>query len=103
MRAKRTIGRFDRTGALSAGLPIACANRSAVPELLGNAGPYSDPEASQDNARALRELIDSPRLRAEKARASIARAQDYSWKRGTTDTQSFQAAVTLLAVREDGR
>jgi glycosyltransferase involved in cell wall biosynthesis len=91
------------TESMSAGLPIACANRSAMPELLGDAGVYFDPEDPRDIARALRELIDSPKLRAEKARASFARTQDYAWRRCAADTLAFLAAVARGTVRQDGR
>jgi len=79
--------------AMSAGLPIACSDRSAMPEVLGDAGVYFDPENSRDIARALQELIDSTELRTEKARAAFGRAQIYSWKRCATDTFGFLASV----------
>lgn len=82
------------TEAMSAGLPIACSNRSAMPELLGDAGVYFDPENPQDIARALQILIDSPELRTEKARASFEAAQAYSWARCAKETFGFLADVT---------
>jgi glycosyltransferase involved in cell wall biosynthesis len=91
------------TEAMSAGLPIACANRSAMPELLGDAGVYFDPEDPRDIARAIKELIESPSLRAEKARASFARTQDYSWKRCATDTFGLLADVGRRTARKDRR
>ena len=47
---------------MAAGLPIACSNRSAMPELLGDAGVYFDPEQPEDIARVLRDLIKSSRV-----------------------------------------
>lgn len=81
------------TEAMSAGLPIACSNRSAMPELLGDAGVYFNPEDSADIARALRELIDSPALRTAKAAASFNRAQAFSWERCAESTFGFLATV----------
>ncbi|MCR4308144.1 MAG: glycosyltransferase family 4 protein [Candidatus Berkelbacteria bacterium] len=78
---------------MASGLPIACSNRGPMPEVLGDAGVYFDPEQSGDIARALRELIASPKLRAEKAKASFLKAQDYSWERCALDTFAFLAAV----------
>ena len=81
------------TEAMSAGLPVACSNRSAMPELLGDAGVYFDPENSLDIARALRELIDLPELRTEKAWASFERAKTYSWARCARETFGFLAEI----------
>ncbi len=75
--------------AMSAGLPIACSNRSAMPELLGDAGVYFDPENPEDIANAVKRLIDSPELRAEKARAAFESVQQYSWQRCADETFLF--------------
>jgi len=40
--------------AMASGLPIACSNRGPMPEVLGDAGVYFDPEDPHDIARALR-------------------------------------------------
>lgn len=77
------------TESMSAGVPVACSNRSAMPELLRDAGVYFDPEDPADIARAIRQLVESPELRAQKARAAYALAQEYSWKRCADDTLGF--------------
>lgn len=84
------------TEAMSAGLPIACSNRSAMPEILGDTGVYFDPEDSDDIARALRKLIESPGLRAQMARAAFERAQAFSWRRCTDETFNFLAEITQV-------
>lgn len=81
------------TEAMNAGLPIACSNRSAMPEILGEAGVYFDPENSGDIARALRELIDFPDLRTKLAQAAFDKAQMYSWERCANETFCFIADV----------
>ncbi|MDP9200445.1 MAG: glycosyltransferase family 4 protein [Gemmatimonadota bacterium] len=75
--------------AMSAGLPIACARRSAMPEILREAGVYFNPERPLEIAAALRTLIDSPALRAEKADAAFRRAKAFSWKRCAEETFAF--------------
>ena len=82
---------------MASGLPIACSNRGPMSELLGDAGIYFDPENVDDIARALRELIASPRLRAALAAASFQRAQAYSWERCADETLRYLA--TAAAVR----
>jgi glycosyltransferase involved in cell wall biosynthesis len=79
--------------AMAAGLPVACSNRSAMPEILGNAGIYFDPERPEEIASAIRDLISSPALRTEKARAAFERAQAFSWVRCADETFRFLAQV----------
>lgn len=74
---------------MASGLPIACANRGPMPEVLGEAGVYFNPEHPEVIARALRELIESPQLRVELAQASYERAQQYSWHRCADETFNF--------------
>ena len=78
---------------MAAGLPVACSNRGPMPEVLGDAGLYFDPESPSDIAQALRKLILSPELRSERAKASFKRAKQFSWKNCADQTFSFLAAV----------
>lgn len=81
------------TEAMSAGLPIACSSRSAMHELLGCAGIYFDPESSDDIARAIRELIDCPTLRATKAQEAFNLARHFTWRRCAHDTFLFLRTI----------
>jgi glycosyltransferase involved in cell wall biosynthesis len=78
---------------MGAGMPIACSKRSAMPEILGDAGLYFDPEKPETIAEVLRKYIHSPELRAAKAKASYARAQTYSWHQCADSTLSFIASI----------
>lgn len=78
---------------MAAGLPIACSKRGPMPEVLGDAGVYFDPESPEDILRAIKELAESPELRAEKARLAFERAQQYCWRRCADETFSFLATV----------
>lgn len=91
-----TFGQILLEG-MSAGLPMACANRSAMPEILGDAGVYFDPEEPGEIAAALRTLIESPALRAEKADAAFRRAKAFTWKRCADETFRFLS----LAVKKN--
>jgi len=79
--------------AMSAGLPIACSDRSAMPEILGNAGLYFDPERPETIASAMTTLMDDPLLRERLSWAAYARAQYYSWGQCARETFSFLARV----------
>jgi glycosyltransferase involved in cell wall biosynthesis len=85
--------------AMSAGLPIACSNRSAMPELLDNAGIYFDPENADDIAKAMRKLIDSPELRSQKAKIAFERAQEYTWHRCAFETFGVLTKVAQTTIQ----
>ncbi len=84
---------------MAAGLPMACSRMGPMPEVLGNAGVYFDPEDSNDIARALRELIDSPDLRARLAQGAFERAHDFSWQRCADETFEFLAAFAQNKIK----
>lgn len=79
--------------AMSAGVPIACSNRVSMPEILGDAGIYFDPEKPTEIEVAIRKLIEDPALRADKADLAYGRARTYTWERCARDTFDFIARV----------
>ena len=81
------------TEKMSAGLPIACSNRSAMPELLGNAGLYFDPENSQEIATALEKLINDPELRQKKATEAHEKAKHFTWEKCAYETFQFLSKI----------
>ncbi|MCG8345681.1 MAG: glycosyltransferase family 4 protein [Chlorobiales bacterium] len=78
---------------MAAGLPIACSDRGAMQEILGEAGVYFDPENPYDIADALRQLIKSSELREQKAHAAFKRAKEFSWERCADETLCFLGKV----------
>ena len=86
---------------MAAGLPIACSNYGPMPEVLGDAGVYFDPENSTDLIKALYELISSPDLRAEIADRSYTKVHQYSWERCADSTFRFLAEIAGVARRRN--
>jgi glycosyltransferase involved in cell wall biosynthesis len=78
---------------MAAGLPIACSDRGPMPEVLGEAGVYFDPENPASIATAVRALAEAPALRAEKAAAASTAALQFSWSRCARETFDFLAEV----------
>lgn len=74
---------------MASGLPIACANRGPMPEMLGDAGIYFDPERPAEIAAALEQLITDPALRTRCAEGAYMKAQAYSWERCAQETFGF--------------
>jgi glycosyltransferase involved in cell wall biosynthesis len=90
--------------AMAAGLPIACSSRGPMPEVLGDAGLYFDPESPDGIEETLGKLLERTELRTELARNAHERAKRYSWERCAGETFSFIAEVCgneghLLGVR----
>lgn len=79
--------------AMAAGLPIACSNRGPMPEVLGNAGMYFDPEQSAEIEQAIERLYKDPFLRASFAERAQEQVRGYSWKRCAHETLEFIASV----------
>ncbi len=75
--------------AMAAGLPIACSRRGPMPEILGDAGIYFDPEDPQQITVALKSLIENPQERHRLAWAAYERSKAYSWERCAQETLSF--------------
>ncbi len=75
------------------GLPIACSNRGPMPEVLGDAGIYFNPEDPLDIAKAIRGWLHFPDVREKKALAAYHLARQYSWTRCATETFTFLSRV----------
>lgn len=79
--------------AMAAGLPIASSNRGPMPEVLGDAGVYFDPEQQQSIAEALHGLMRDTALRSRLADAAWREATRFSWGRCAQETLDFIATV----------
>lgn len=85
--------------AMAAGVPIASADRGPMPEVLGDAGVYFDPDSDRQMASALMALAENAVLRTRLAAAGQVRAHAYSWARCAEQTFAFIAQVAKGAGR----
>lgn len=83
--------------AMAVGLPIACSDRGPMPEVLGDAGNYFNPEDSVSIARAIEEMILFPEVRSACSRHAKALSQEYSWRRCSSETFAFISKVYYTA------
>lgn len=65
--------------AMAAGMPVIASNRSAIPEVAGEAAWLVNPEHTEELANALAELTRNPDRRAELSRLGLQRASQFSW------------------------
>jgi glycosyltransferase involved in cell wall biosynthesis len=75
--------------AMSSGLPIACSERSVMPEILGKSAEYFNPENPESIAEALINLIEDIEIRRDYSWAAYKRSLEFSWDRCTQQTFSF--------------
>jgi glycosyltransferase involved in cell wall biosynthesis len=64
-----------------------------MPEVLGDAGVYFDPESPIEIESALQTLAGDDALRARLAQQAWLKAQQYSWQRCADETFEFIAQV----------
>ncbi len=83
---------------MSVGLPIACSNRSCLPELASDGAVYFDPEDAESIADAMGRLINDENLRAAIAQRAKILSEGYSWARCADQTWAF-VAETFKTVR----
>lgn len=81
--------------AMAAGVPVLTSNRSALPEVAGDAALLVNPEDTDDLTEALRQLTTDRQLRSKLAAAGRARAATFSWER--TVEQTWDVYQNLLA------
>ncbi len=65
--------------AMACGTPVIATNRSALPEVVGNAGLLIDPYNVDELAAAINRLLRDADLRAQLAAAGRARAAQFTW------------------------
>lgn len=82
---------------MAAGLPIACSDRSCLPELLEDAGVYFDPEDPVSIAAAIQKLIDNPTLRVSVAARARDLSRKYSWACCAHQTWAFVTETARMA------
>jgi glycosyltransferase involved in cell wall biosynthesis len=75
--------------AMASSMPIACADRGPMPEVLGDAGLYFDPERADSIAATIATLATDPVKRAALARRASDRARGFSWARCADETFGF--------------
>lgn len=81
--------------AMARDVPVACANVSALPEVVGDAALQFDPRAPDEIADVLARLLEDAPLRAELVRRGRGRLDVFSWQRTAQGTlESWSRALT---------
>ena len=78
--------------AMACGAPVACANASSLPEVVGDAALTFDPHETEAIRAALRQLSTDAELRADLRARGLARAAKFSWQRAARETRQVYGA-----------
>jgi glycosyltransferase involved in cell wall biosynthesis len=80
--------------AMARGVPVACSNVTALPEVAGDAALSFDPESQDQVTAAIRRLLDDPALVAELVARGHERVKRFSWRRtGEARLAGYRAAL----------
>jgi glycosyltransferase involved in cell wall biosynthesis len=85
--------------ALACGIPVIAADRSALPEVVGNAGLLVDPDSEAALAAALRAVVNDPALAARLRAAGPAQAARFSWPASAEATLAVYRAAARRPTR----
>jgi glycosyltransferase involved in cell wall biosynthesis len=65
--------------AMTLGIPVVAADRGALPEVVGDAGPLVNPDDPEQIARAIDRLLADPMLAAANAQKGVLRSASFRW------------------------
>lgn len=68
------------------GVPVASSDRASLPEVLGPAARYFNPESLDEMARAIEEVLDSGESRQALIKNGYAQIKKYEWERMAEET-----------------
>jgi glycosyltransferase involved in cell wall biosynthesis len=71
---------------MACGTAVVVARSSSIPEVVGDAGIYFEPKATDELADILIDLFVNSALRAKLISEGSARAQEFSWKKTAEQT-----------------
>ncbi len=80
--------------AMAHGVPVACSNVSALPEVAGDAALLFDPERQEEVTRAIGQLLDNPVLAARLRARGHERVAHFTWERtGAASLAGYRRAI----------
>jgi glycosyltransferase involved in cell wall biosynthesis len=89
--------------AMACGVPVISSNAASLPEVVGDAGLLVDPTDTGSLSRALRAVVEQPRLRQQLGRQALARAKQFSWQKAATEMAALYRAVFETKNRPQSR
>ena len=79
--------------AMAAGVPVVTSNRSALPEVAGDAALLVNPESAEELTQALGDLTLGEELRSALALRGVKRAGLFTWEKAVAETWNVYRTV----------
>jgi len=79
--------------AMSLGCPVICGNTSSIPEVVGDAGEYFDPNDIESMRGAIEAVLQSPGRSQELVMKGHARRALFSWQRCASETLEVYRSI----------
>ena len=70
--------------AMQLGVPVICSNRTALPEVVGDAGLLTDPEDIAGTVECINRLVSDEELREELIRKGYENVKRFDWDSRTS-------------------
>lgn len=87
--------------AMCVGMPIACSNKSSMPEIIKNNTIYFNPENIEEIIFAIMKILTNDRLRNKIAFGAQIRSKHYTWKKSAKLTwQILNRVLKLHSINE---
>lgn len=80
--------------AMGLGCPVACSNISSIPEVVGNAGTYFEPDCVNSMRDTLENLVQDSSLRSQLISKGYARLNQFSWDKCASETARVYESVS---------
>jgi alpha-1,3-rhamnosyl/mannosyltransferase len=82
--------------AMARGVPVACSNVSALPEVVGDAALLFDPDSQDQVTSAVRRLLDDRSLADGLVVRGYERVKTFTWKRtGAASLAGYRRALAM--------
>ncbi len=86
--------------AMARGVPVACSNVSALPEVAGDAALLFDPDRQEEVTSAVRRLLEDRKLAEQLIIRGRERAAHFTWKRtGEASLNAYRRAIAERSSR----
>ncbi len=72
--------------AMACGTPVIASNKSCMPEILGDAAVYFDPNNTQNMAKTIKEVLTNQKLLSEMSNKGLEQVKKYSWNKMARET-----------------
>lgn len=72
--------------AMALGCPVICSNTSSLPEVVGDAGEYFDPNSPEAMAAAMEHVLQSPARQQELVAQGRLHCSNFSWEQCAQET-----------------